>query len=204
MDAGANLQCKPVHLVQYAAMAREYAREVFGISDPRVALLSVGGEEGKGNPLVKETFAALKAAKGLRFIGNVEGQQVFGGECDVVICEGFVGNVILKSAEGMAEAFLHLLFKELGDSLGEKNPDGMKVLAHLKARTDYAQYGGAPLMGHQAAVFIAHGRSHAVAMRNAIRFANSFVGHRVNARITEALATLAADHEVAAILGGGA
>jgi phosphate acyltransferase len=203
MDAGANLQCKPIHLVQYAAMAREYAREVFAIADPRVALLSVGGEEGKGNPLVKETFAALKAAKGLRFIGNVEGQQVFGGEADVVICEGFVGNVILKAAEGMAEAFLHLLFKELGDSLGAKNPDGVKVLSHLKARTDYAQYGGAPLMGHQAAVFISHGRSHAVAMKNAIGVANAFVGHSVNARITEALASLAADQEVAAALGGG-
>ncbi len=204
MDVGANIQCKPVHLVQYALMAREYAREVCGIDDPRVALLSVGGEEGKGNPLVKETFAALKAVKGLRFTGNVEGQQIFSGDVDVVVCEGFVGNVILKSVEGMAEAFLHLLFNELGDSLGQTNPAGREVLAHLRTRTDYAQYGGAPLMGHEAAVFISHGRSNATAMKNAVRFANSFVGHSVNARITEALAAVTADAEVAAALEGGA
>jgi glycerol-3-phosphate acyltransferase PlsX len=203
MDVGANIQCKPVHLVQYALMAREYAREVCGIADPRVALLSVGGEEGKGNPLVKETFAALKAVKGLRFIGNVEGQQIFSGEADVVVCEGFAGNVILKTAEGMAEAFLHMLFKELGDSLGETNPAGKQVLSHLQARTDYAQYGGAPLIGHEGAVFISHGRSNATAMKNAIRFADSFVGHSVNARVTDALAALAADREVQSILGGG-
>jgi glycerol-3-phosphate acyltransferase PlsX len=203
MDVGANIQCKPVHLVQYALMAREYAKEICGIADPRVALLSVGGEEGKGNPLVKEVFAALKAVKGLRFIGNVEGQQIFSGEVDVVVCEGFVGNVILKSAEGMAEAFLHMLFKEVGDSLGETNPQGKQVLTHLKARTDYAQYGGAPLMGHEGAVFISHGRSNATAMKNAIRFADSFVGHDVNAHITTALAQLAGSREVASILGGG-
>ena len=204
MDVGANIQCKPVHLVQYALMAREYAREVCGIDDPRVALLSVGGEEGKGNPLVKDTFAAMKAVKGLRFTGNVEGQQIFSGEVDVVVCEGFVGNVILKSVEGMAEAFLHLLVNELGDSLGQTNPAGREVLTHLRARTDYAQYGGAPLMGHEAAVFISHGRSNSTAMKNAVKFANSFVGHRVNGRITEALAAVAADPEVAAALEGGA
>lgn len=204
MDVGANIQCKPIHLVQYAVMAREYSREICGIADPRVALLSVGGEEGKGNPLVKETFAALKAAKGLRFIGNVEGQQVFSGDADVVVCEGFVGNVILKSSEGLAEAFLHLLLQELGESLGKQNPAVNQVLGHLKARTDYAEHGGAPLMGHQGAIFISHGRSRATAMKNAIRFANSFVGHSVNGRITEALAALASEQEVAAILGGGA
>jgi glycerol-3-phosphate acyltransferase PlsX len=204
MDVGANIQCKPVHLVQYAVMAREYAREICGIADPRVALLSVGGEEGKGNPLVKETFAALKALKGINFIGNVEGQQVFSGEADVIVCEGFVGNVILKASEGLAEAFLHLLLQELGESLGAQNPAVKQVLGHLGARTDYAQYGGAPLMGHDAAVFISHGRSHATAMRNAIRFADSFVGHSVNARITEALAKMTTDEAVTAALAGGA
>jgi glycerol-3-phosphate acyltransferase PlsX len=203
MDVGANIQCKPVHLVQYAIMAREYAREVCGIPDPRVALLSVGGEEGKGNPLVKETFAALKAVRGLRFTGNVEGQQVFNGEADVVVCEGFVGNVILKAAEGLAETFLHLVLEELGESLGKEAPAVKQVLSHLRARTDYEQYGGAPLMGHEGAVFISHGRSNAMAMKSAIRFADSFVGHRVNARITSALADLAANQDVAAVLGGG-
>lgn len=202
MDAGANMQCKPVHLVQYAIMAREYARVVCGIDSPRVALLSVGGEEGKGNPLVKETFAAMRAVKGIDFIGNVEGQQIFGGAADVVVCEGFVGNVILKATEGLAETFLHMLLEELDVSLGHENPAVKQVLGHLKARTDYAQYGGAPLMGHDGAVFISHGRSHATAMRNAIRFADSFIGHRVNTRIAEALAAAAADAELASILTG--
>jgi glycerol-3-phosphate acyltransferase PlsX len=181
-------------------MAREYAREICKIDDPRVALLSVGGEAGKGNPLVKEAFAALKAMKGLRFVGNVEGQQIFSGDVDVVVCEGFVGNVILKASEGMAEAWFHMLFQELGESLGNANPAAKQVLGHLKARTDYAVYGGAPLMGHEAAVFISHGRSKATAMKNAIRFADSFVGHSVNARITDALAVMAADPEVLAAL----
>ena len=128
---------------------------------------------------------------------------MFSGEADVVVCEGFVGNVILKASEGLAETFLHLLLQELGDSLGRESPAVKQVLSHLQARTDYAQYGGAPLMGHSGAVFISHGRSHATAMRNAIRFADSYVGHSVNARITEALAAGAADQEVAAALGGG-
>lgn len=200
MDVGANIQCKPVHLVQYAVMAREYAREICGIADPRVALLSVGGEAGKGNPLVKEAFSALKAMKGLRFVGNVEGQDIFSGDVDVVVCEGFVGNVILKASEGMAEAWFHMLFQELGESLGKASPAAKQVLAHLQQRTDYAVYGGAPLMGHEGAVFISHGRSHATAMRNAIRFADSFVGHSVNARITEALAAMASDADVTAAL----
>jgi glycerol-3-phosphate acyltransferase PlsX len=204
MDVGANIQCKPIHLVQYALMAREYAREICGIANPRVALLSVGGEEGKGNPLVKDTFAALKAVKGLNFVGNVEGQDVFGGEADVVVCEGFVGNVILKASEGLAETILHMILEELGQSLGNEAPAAKQVLSHLKARTDYAQYGGAPLMGHEGAVLISHGRSKAVAMANAIKFADSFVGHRVNARITEALAAVTADQDVAAVIGGGA
>ncbi len=202
MDVGANIQCKPIHLVQYAIMASEYAREVVGIENPRVALLSVGGEEGKGNPLVKEVFAALKAWKGVNFIGNVEGQQIFSGEADVVVCEGFVGNVILKAAEGLSEVFLHHLIGELTARFGQSSETGREVLGHFRQRTDYAQYGGAPLMGHEGAVFICHGRSNAMAMRNAVRMADSFVVHRVNVRITQALAHLASDAMVGAALGG--
>jgi len=204
MDVGANLQCKPVHLVQYAVMAAAYAKEVLGTVDPRVAILSVGGEEGKGNPLVKDVFAALKAHEGVRFIGNVEGQQIFGGDADVIVCDGFVGNVILKAAEGLSEAFLHLLLADLENVLGPKSEQAQTVLTDLRRRTDYAAYGGAPLLGHAGAVFISHGRSKARAIKNAVLAAGSYVDHHVNARIEEALGSLAADPRVAAALGNAA
>ena len=201
MDVGANVQCKPVHLVQYAAIASAYSRTVLGVESPRVGLLSVGGEEGKGNPLVKDVFAALRAHRGVRFAGNVEGQQIFSGEVDAIVCEGFVGNVILKAAEGLSEAFLHILLAELEEVLGGGSEAAGRVLTDLRKRTDYAAHGGAPLLGHEGAVFISHGRSKARAMRNAVLAADSFVVQRVNERITEALAALAADTEVGSLLG---
>ncbi|MCG3135619.1 MAG: Phosphate acyltransferase [Planctomycetes bacterium] len=193
MDVGANIQCKPVHLAQYGVMASAYAKAIFGIANPRVGVLSIGGEEGKGSPLVQAAYAALKAHGGIRFAGNVEGQQIFSGDADVVVCDGFVGNVILKATEGVSEAFLHILVNELNAVLGEKSESAMKVLADLKRATDYAAFGGAPLLGHDGAVFISHGRSKARAMKNAVLAAGSFVDHHVNEHITAALAALAAD-----------
>ena len=204
MDVGANIQCKPIHLVQYAVMAAAYAKDVIGIKHPRVAVLSVGGEEGKGSPLVKDVFAALKAHAGVDFIGNVEGQHLFSGDADVIVCDGFVGNVILKAAEGMGEAFLHILVADLQQVLGPQSEQAQKVLADFRRRTDYAAYGGAPLIGHEGAVFISHGRSKARAMKNAVLAAGSYVDHKINARITDALALLAGDPAVEAALEGGA
>jgi glycerol-3-phosphate acyltransferase PlsX len=201
MDVGANIQCKPVHLVQYAVMAAAYAKHVVGIENPRVAVLSVGGEEGKGSPLVKDVFAALKAHRGVNFIGNVEGQQVFSGEAEVIVCEGFTGNVILKACEGMSEAFLHILLAELREALGGENPAVQRVITDLQRKTDYETHGGAPLLGHEGGVFISHGRSKARAIKNAVLAAGSYVDHHVNASISRDLAALAADAEVAEILG---
>jgi phosphate acyltransferase len=203
MDVGANIQCKPLHLVQYAVMAAAYAKEVVGVANPRVGLLSIGGEEGKGNPLVKDVFAALKAHRGVHFVGNVEGQHIFSGDADVIVCEGFVGNVILKAVEGMSEAFLHILLTDLHQVLGAQSEQAQKVLRELKARTDYEAFGGAPLLGHVGAVFISHGRSKSRAMKNAVLAAGRYVDRDVNTRLTEALATLAADDEVTNVLGGG-
>ena len=203
MDVGANIQCKPIHLVQYAVMATAYARDVIGIANPRVGVLSVGGEEGKGNPLVKDVFAALKAHDGTNFVGNLEGQHVFSGDADVVVCDGFVGNVILKAAEGISEAFLHILLADLKEVLGPHSEQTQKVLHDLRRRTDYEAFGGAPLIGHEGAVFISHGRSKSRAMKNAVLAAGSYVDHKVNSHIKEALAVLAADPEVAAVLGSG-
>lgn len=204
MDVGANIQCKPAHLVQYAVMASAYSKAVVSVANPRVGLLSVGGEEGKGNPLVKDVFAALKAHPGVHFIGNVEGQQIFNGDADVIVCEGFVGNVILKAAEGMSEAFLHILLTDLREILGGQSDQAQRVLHDLRRRTDYEAFGGAPLLGHAGAVFISHGRSKARAMKNAVLAAASYVDQHVNTRITEALAALAGDAGVAAVLGSGA
>lgn len=204
MDVGANIQCKPVHLVQYGVMASAYAKRVMGIAEPRVAVLSVGGEEGKGNPLVQDVFAALKAHAPVRFIGNVEGQHIFSGDADVIVCDGFVGNVILKAAEGMSEAFLHILLADLQEVLGPQSEQAKKVIHDLRRRTDYEAFGGAPLIGHAGAVFISHGRSKSRAMKNAVLAAASYLDHRVDAQITDALAVLAADTGVQAALGSSA
>lgn len=202
MDAGANIDCKPIHLVQYAVMGCEYAREVFGVENPRVAVLSVGGEEGKGNRLVKTVSAALKAAEQIDFVGNVEGQQIFHGDADVVVCEGFVGNVILKASEGLAEVFLHRLVEDLDAVLGHHSQEAKQAISRFRESTDYQKYGGAPLMGHQGAVFICHGRSSPHAICNAILVASQYVAHGVNERIEAGLAQLGADEAVAAVLGG--
>lgn len=204
MDAGANIQCKPIHLVQYAVMATAYARDVMKIANPRVGVLSVGGEEGKGNPLVKDVYAALRAHAGVNFIGNVEGQQVFSGDADVIVCDGFVGNVILKAAEGMSEAFLHILLADLQSVLGAHSEQAKRVIHDLRRRTDYEAFGGAPLIGHDGAVFISHGRSRARAMKNAVLAAGTYLDAQVNSHITEALGALAADAGVTAALGSGA
>jgi glycerol-3-phosphate acyltransferase PlsX len=202
MDVGATIRCKPVHLVQYAVMASVYAREVFQIEEPRVALLSIGGEDSKGGPLVRDAAEALRALRGVNFTGSVEGQQIFDGGADVILCEGFVGNVILKSAEGLSEQFLHDLLSELDVRLGDADAAVSSVLAEFHRRTDYTRYGGAPLLGHDGAVFICHGRSPAPAIRKAIEVADAHVRLGVTAKVSSGLGVLAADEEVAVALGG--
>ncbi len=203
MDVGANLECRPLHLVQYAMMAREFSRSVVGVEDPRVGVLSVGGEAGKGNKLVKSVGKALRAIPGVNFIGNVEGQDVFLGGADVVVCDGFVGNVILKSSQGLSEAFFHLVLKDLRDHLSsETRTEALGELEAFRRRTDYAHYGGAPLMGHRGTVFICHGRSHQGAIRNAVHGAAHYVTLGVEAKIAEAISELAENEAAMAALEG--
>ena len=185
IDVGANIYCKPEHMLHYAVMASEYARAALGRSDPRVGLLNIGEEEGKGNPLVKETFAALEGVKGLNFIGNVEGNQIFSGDADVVVCEGFVGNVILKVAEGLAEFVGGLMQGALS-----KHPPGPELAQAVEdafEHLDYAEYGGAPLLGVSAPVLIGHGRSSGHAIMNMIRAARATLQHDLGAHIEERL-----------------
>ena len=193
LDAGANPDAKPEHLVAYAVMGTAFARNVLGVADPKVGLMSNGEEEEKGTAFTKETFKLLKQTPGIHFIGNVEGRDLFESELDVVLCDGFVGNVVLKSVEATAKAVSKWLKAEI-----KGNPLRLcgAVLANgafkaLKEKSSYETYGGSPLLGVNGVVIIAHGSSTALAVRNAIRVAMETVENRVNARIEEALASIA-------------
>lgn len=168
LDAGANTDCKPEYLLDFALMGYEYAKGVMGISHPKVGLLSNGEEDIKGNELTKETFPLLKNYD--FFIGNVEGKNIFDGSVDVVVCDGFIGNLVLKSSEGVASAISKMLKQEI-----KKSPLSMlgaflmrNAFKALKARTDHSEYGGAPLLGVNKTVIISHGSSNARAIECAI------------------------------------
>jgi glycerol-3-phosphate acyltransferase PlsX len=195
IDVGANIQCKPVHLLQYAIMATSYAQEVLGIEEPSVGILSVGEEEAKGTDLVKKTRVLLSRS-GLNFVGNVEGQSIFAGTADVVVCDGFVGNVILKVAEGLAEAFLQKVLAALGSS-GDVADSSKLSMKDLMKVLDYSATGGAPLLGVRGSVIICHGRSRAHAIANAIGVALDFSRSGVNDRIMEGVARTRMLHRMA-------
>jgi len=190
IDMGANIQCKPEHLAQYAIMASIFGYYVWNVKDPRVGLLNIGVEESKGTKLVRESHRLISKTD-LNFIGNVEGTQLFLGVCDVFVCEGFVGNILLKASEGLMEATLSK-FREMADSDPETR-QGFKMCKpafdSLRSMGDFAEYGGAPLLGIDGAVIICHGRSDAKAIENAIKEAKRFVELDVNVAMREALVT---------------
>jgi len=177
LDAGANADCKPDNLVQFAKMGKVYAEKILGISNPRVALVNIGEEETKGNELTIKTYELLKMQPGLNFTGNIEGRDILSGKANVLVCDGFVGNTILKVVEGTASALFTLLKEEL--TSGVKNKIGAYLLKpglkKFKARLDYAEYGGAPLLGVKGVSIICHGSSKAEAIKNAIRVAKECV-----------------------------
>lgn len=185
IDAGANVDSKPIHLVHYAIMGDVYARRILGHENPRIGLLNVGGEQLKGNELTKETFRLLGALPGINFIGNVEGHDLFSGGVDVVVCDGFAGNVVLKCCESLAEALGHILKENLQKTTMRKMGYLLSRGAYreLKAMSDYAEYGGAPLLGVNGVCIIGHGSSSPRAIANAIRVAGEFVQHQVNEHI---------------------
>ncbi|MES2996877.1 MAG: phosphate acyltransferase PlsX [Verrucomicrobiota bacterium] len=192
LDAGANPEAKPEHLVAYAVMGTAYARNVLGVKSPKVGLMSNGEEDEKGTTFTKETFKRLKETPGINFIGNVEGRDLFEAELDVVLCDGFVGNIMLKTIEGTAKAVSKWLKVEIKENIlrlaGAVLANG--AFRALKEKGNYETYGGSPLLGVNGVVIIAHGSSSALAVRNAIRVAIETVEKRVNARIEEALAAL--------------
>ncbi|MER3456063.1 MAG: phosphate acyltransferase PlsX [candidate division GAL15 bacterium] len=180
LDVGANVDCRPRHLLQFALMGSVYAERVLAIPSPRVGLLSNGEEAGKGNELVVQTAELLRATD-LNFVGNVEGRQVFFGACDVLVCDGFVGNVVLKLGEGMAQGLFQIIREEVRRSLRAKLAVWLlrPRLRALRRRIDYAEYGGAPLLGVRGVVVIGHGASNAHAVYNALRVAQEAVRQRL-------------------------
>jgi glycerol-3-phosphate acyltransferase PlsX len=190
LDVGANVDCKPRHLIQFAIMGNVYARQVLGKARPRVGLLSIGEEETKGNELTKEAFRALEEEPGIEFIGNVEGVDVFKGYADVVVCDGFTGNVALKIGESVAETIMALVREEVTADL--RSRAGALLLKpafrRLQRRLDYSEVGGAPLLGVNGITIISHGRSSAKAIRNALRVAGDCVKSRVLDNIRDGIA----------------
>ena len=202
LDVGANISCKPQHLVQFAVMGHLFSKKIIGVASPRVGLMSVGEEECKGNDLTKEVHRELKRLK-LNFIGNVEGRDIYNGRADVIVCDGFTGNVALKTSEGLIETVLNLLREELSRTLQAKLGAmlSQQSFKRLKKRLDYSEYGGAPLLGLRGATIICHGRSSANAIKNAIRVAKEFSDNRVNSILEAELSQVDQDPRGAIPIG---
>ena len=184
LDVGANVDCKPHNLEQFAVMGEMYARSVLKISQPRVGLLSIGEEESKGNDLTREAFPLLKALP-IKFIGNVEGRDIFSGQADVIVCDGFVGNVALKTSEGVGRFVRDVLRESLTRTVTAKVGAllSRQAFNEFRRRLDYREYGGAPLLGVRGVCIIGHGSSNDRAIFNGIRVAYEFAKAGTNERI---------------------
>jgi glycerol-3-phosphate acyltransferase PlsX len=189
LDVGANPAAKPEHLAQYAVMGAVYAREVLGISDPGVGLMNIGSEDGKGNELVRDTHLLLGTIPvRSRYVGNVEGRGLYQGEADVIVCEGFVGNVVLKVSEGMAEMMLRKVSQDVMAELTHEKHVAGAAFQNIGKRYSYHESGGAPLLGVDGICMICHGSSNARSIHNALRRAVEFQDRRINPQIVEELA----------------
>ena len=188
-DVGANIACRPIHLYQYGVMARMYSKHLLGIENPRVGLMSIGQEDAKGNEVVKKTRELMKSDAGMNFIGNIEGRDIFKGVCDVAICGGFVGNVILKLTEGVVDGLFKAIKHELSQ---EKLRLAMKfkpVMKRIYKKYDYNEYGGAPLLGINGTALICHGASKSRTIKNAILTAKKYYTKKINDKIIEYLSS---------------
>jgi glycerol-3-phosphate acyltransferase PlsX len=193
-DAGANIDCSIKLLQQFAVMGSVYSKVILGQESPVVGLMSIGGEEGKGNEITKEMFNVLNNSN-LNFRGNIEGSDLFRGETDVVVCDGFVGNIVLKTSESMAGAVSHWMKQEYKKNLLRKLGTMMLwgAIKHMKAKMDPQMYGGAPLLGINGGCVITHGASRAKAIYHAIRVATDSFHHHLNEQIAEEIAALNGD-----------
>ncbi len=188
IDSGANADCSPLNLQQFAIMGRVYMQEILGLPQPRLGLLNIGAERGKGNELARRAFELLEGLEG--FVGNVESDRLLRGEVDVLVCDGFVGNILLKGIEGAAAAIIELLKRSIRQDLPARL--GAILMASqfrlLREKLDSAHHGGAPLLGVNGVVIVAHGRSDALAIKNAIRVAKSAVQNRLPEKIAQGIA----------------
>ena len=186
-DVGANIACKPINLYQYAVMARMYSKYVLGIDNPRVGLMSIGEEDAKGNEIVKKTRELMKMDPNMNFVGNIEGRDIFRNACEVVVCDGFVGNVILKLTEGLVDGLFKAIKHEL---MQEKLRLAMKfkpVMMRIYKKYDYNEYGGAPLLGVNGTAIKCHGASKRKTIKNAILAAKKYDTNKINDKILEYL-----------------
>ncbi len=194
LDVGANVDSKPLHLEQFAVMGEVYYRALWGVKKPRVALLSIGEEDVKGNDLTREAAGLLKQQTSLNFVGNVEGRDVFRGNVDVIVCDGFTGNIALKLSEGLVEHIGGMLKKAIKSSIRSQIGYALskKAFDAFRKRTDYSEYGGAPLLGVRGVTIIGHGRSNANAIKNAVRVAAELCRSGMNEKIEQELSAAAA------------
>lgn len=186
-DVGANIACKPINLYQYAVMAGTYSRHLLGIENPRIGIMSIGQEDAKGNEIIKRAREFLRSDSKLNFIGNIEGRDIFKGVCDVAVCDGFVGNVILKLTEGLVDGLFKAIKEEL---LAEKIRLAMKfkpVMMRIYKKYDYNEYGGAPLLGVNGTALICHGSSKSRTIKNAILASKKYYTKKINDKIIEHL-----------------
>jgi len=194
MDVGANPDARPEHLLQYGVMGSIYAREILGVSEPRIGLMNIGSEDGKGNDLYRETHRRLAASHlSDRYVGNVEGRGLYQGEADVLLCEGFVGNIILKVSEGMASFMMKSIAETLFTELSDERERVGAVLTELGRRYRYQEAGGAPLLGIDGTCIICHGSSDADSVANALRMAVNMDAHDINSQIVEQIAAQTAN-----------
>jgi len=193
LDVGAVIEPKPDHMLQFAVMGHHFARELLGVRQPRIGLLSIGEEDTKGNELIRASHGLLRGTP-LNFVGNVEARDLYGGRCDVVVCDGFTGNILLKTSEAVGDTLRQLLREEFMRTVAGKVAGVLArgAFQRLRQRVDYASFGGAPLLGVRGLAVICHGRSSPLALRNAIEVATEHAQHGVNRRIEEAVATLTA------------
>jgi len=186
-DVGANIACKPINLYQYAIMSCIYAKKVLGIENPRVGIMSIGSEDAKGNEIVKSAREMIKADPAINFRGNIEGRDIFKGICDVAVCEGFVGNVILKLTEGLVDGLFRAIKHELVQEKLRLAMQFKPVMMRIYQKYDYNEYGGAPLLGVNGTAIICHGSSTSRTIKNAVLASKRFYNANVNERIIERL-----------------
>ncbi len=188
IDVGANPAARPEHLFQYGIMGLVYARDILGIENPRVGLMNIGSEDGKGNDLYRETHSLLQNSRlGESYVGNVEGRDLYQGNVDVIICEGFVGNVVLKVSEGFADFLFKTVAREVIGKLSAERDQGMQELHNVGKRYHYSEEGGAPLLGIDGICIICHGSSNGLSIRNALKVAMTFKDREINSSISAAL-----------------